>query len=96
MGENEAKLASLETDNEWIKATLVEIKDKIEDISDHLKRQDRTMDKFVTREEHEELVRKVDKLTHWRSWLTGAVGTLVGLFILGFEYLHQWIAGGGK
>lgn len=95
MGENEAKLASLETDNEWIKATLVEIKDKIEDISDHLKRQDHTMDKFVTREEHEELVKKVDGLSHWKSWLTGSIGVLVGLFVLGFEYLHQWIGGGG-
>lgn len=37
------------------------------------------------------LRKEVDKLKLWRSWLTGAIGVIVFLFMLGFEYGRQWL-----
>ncbi len=39
---------------------------------------------------------RVDKLSGWRNWLTGVLVTLMAIGYTAFDYLHQWISGGGK
>lgn len=39
---------------------------------------------------------EIGRLKTWRAWLTGTLGAIVAIGYSAFDYLHQWIATGGK
>lgn len=94
MHENQdTRLAVAANDIEWIKQSLRETRDAIEEIKDVMREQNERADQYATKEDVENIRRDAESLKTWRSWITGViftVGTIAGAL---FEYGRQWPSG---
>lgn len=101
------RLARIEEQISGVRDDIGDIKTSMKSVSDlHLSFLSRSESEKIeaardrerdeVRKEVKALWRETDKLKRWRSWITGALVTAIGLVAMAFDYLHQWLPGGGK